>query len=985
MSTNPFQFLRPAPYVSQHVGLPLEEMRYALEKKGHQYQTNLNTIDEISMMVDNFEGSDLDESAQEVIGAAKDEFNRTVEELSNQEFGAANAKTRGVLRSELKRITGNPALKKVTENYQRAQQFDTLKQELAAKGQLLDHSPRSFKSVTYDEDGNPQYHTLDNPYSVKLEWGDKKTKLLDTFLREELMAQGVDYKDLDDLMSKPFVEIYKTAEINPKQLEEKLEGVYQLYLDSAEGRQELKDILYQNPDFSKARAEAEIILSIWDIGEMKTYSDTQRSFSQNSLFGKNFETNSGGLYQTPTETYNRRADLQKPTEKILDIAWNENPEENPEEVVIKERLLEHAFSNPKVQDQLTETINELTTWSEEAGGEPNDYWLPRLLINISSVDPALKQGLHQFVSKLKEAKKGEGDIYLQDKYKDVFPEEFALYTYNTENGTKTDWFGLRNHLIENTEQPSPDYESFSSVATLADASRGSIPEGSTRGRSIEDYKTLQEKNNYVTLLDGLIRETAKKTTYKAPIEGEEATAITGTGYGIDRGTPEGRKVATNVDATFKQTATESNMIFDFHQGLGADFDPDKFTAMSETAEVLATKLIDNELYFRVNIKGKYRSEDVKNHTVYVTFDDNTRMHNILNRFPTAARDRLQSTLSTRGMTFHEGRDYYTSRSGDKVKYPEGISIRPVENEEGQSVYAAYKNGKPVTDADGNTPYTQRADLPILVAAIEMNFPKPKSTKSETSADIGASEEDTPPVVVPRPTQQEIKRRSPAEELPVVSPEDKAQTKQDIQSTKQEIDQRLSTMSNFADDLRNPSQSASRNSLRNPVSTPFDPVTTPEPEKVTNNPDEINSKVINQYKDLLGKEYSQKNRLSGDAYDCSSLVCKVIGYDNDKAQLSAADIYYGSTTVNSREADLTDVKEAKEGTLVFFGDTTGKKLKREGDIGHVGIIVEDKNTGNKYIFEAASGKGVILSPLAERMSEIKYHKLYLAEPKNGIKL
>ena len=156
--------------------------------------------------------------------------------------------------------------------------------------------------------------------------------------------------------------------------------------------------------------------------------------------------------------------------------------------------------------------------------------------------------------------------------------------------------------------------------------------------------------------------------------------------------------------------------------------------------------------------------------------------------------------------------------------------------------------------------------------------------------------------------------------------------------------------------------------------------TTEDNNIYQNNSEPDSDLFRSYKKYLGVPYSRAERDSGRAFDCSSFACKVIGYEGDKS-LTAADLYFGDLTKNSKEISRNDVDALNEGDLLFFGDDYGKGKGARGDIGHVGVVVIDKKTGKKMLMESASSLGgVAINELDARVDSIKYHKLYSATPK-----
>jgi cell wall-associated NlpC family hydrolase len=110
-------------------------------------------------------------------------------------------------------------------------------------------------------------------------------------------------------------------------------------------------------------------------------------------------------------------------------------------------------------------------------------------------------------------------------------------------------------------------------------------------------------------------------------------------------------------------------------------------------------------------------------------------------------------------------------------------------------------------------------------------------------------------------------------------------------------------------------------------------------------------IVNFAETLIGTPYKYASTNPAEGFDCSGFITYVFNHFNIKVPRSSIDF----TNVGT-EISLTD---AKRGDLILFTGTDS--LIRT--IGHMGIIVSDKN-GNTEFIHSTSGKanGVFITPL-----------------------
>lgn len=99
--------------------------------------------------------------------------------------------------------------------------------------------------------------------------------------------------------------------------------------------------------------------------------------------------------------------------------------------------------------------------------------------------------------------------------------------------------------------------------------------------------------------------------------------------------------------------------------------------------------------------------------------------------------------------------------------------------------------------------------------------------------------------------------------------------------------------------------------------------------------------------LIGIKYTYGSSVKEKGFDCSGFIDYVFNHFNISAPRSSVDF--------TNVGEEVPIKDCKPGDLILFTGTNAKS----GEVGHLGIITENKNGDLKFI-HASTSRGVMIS-------------------------
>lgn len=120
-----------------------------------------------------------------------------------------------------------------------------------------------------------------------------------------------------------------------------------------------------------------------------------------------------------------------------------------------------------------------------------------------------------------------------------------------------------------------------------------------------------------------------------------------------------------------------------------------------------------------------------------------------------------------------------------------------------------------------------------------------------------------------------------------------------------------------------------------------------PPRKMNTGDVPAAEVVAFSQTLLGIKYTYGSAVKEQGFDCSGFIDYVFNHFNISAPRSSVDF--------TNVGEEVPIKDCKPGDLILF---TGSDAK-SGEVGHLGIITENKNGDLKFI-HASTSRGVMIS-------------------------
>jgi hypothetical protein len=666
---NPFELLKPSPYVSTNIGLPLQELQLASQRLSDMNQKNISAMDELDILFSNIKANPYDKAAPEIIEKAKANVYKDIEDIANLENKTASPQASQLIRQAYKKFASDKGLQKVMENYELYDRYNKMVEKERAEGKVFDLIPENFQSVTTDEEGNPVYNTWENPYQVYNNWDEKEAQLWDQSLKEVFMDLNLELPSKDELDTMPYSQIIKKRGISMAQVESKLDDAFNAYMRTPQGQQKLKVYEY-NSGLDTDEVKKVLKEEFKERGGLFTYTDQDKAFR--NLPEKFFE----GYNNAPESPKGITRDVSvvyEPRKKgiALEILNNVyDKEEDPESYQLQQELKNLPFQNPEFASKLNNSLAEKSNW--DVTGDPKNGFIVSALKAVSALSGS--PGFKPFINAIAESKnpKKKFDEFL----KESFPEEVEA---NTFDGIID--YNKLNESLSTYNYVKPIYTNSSYLNYL---------ETSEREKAEVLLEQTDQKFKLAKFLDTFLKEAAKEY-----YENEDRTEYKNVNGIIFDGSTEGNKYANSLSTLISRYGQASNPKILKHSSI-KNFDNKEFDYDLSTAKVKGLSLMDGEPVFKTDIKGKYKKEDEKTHEIYITFDDMSAITGMIGILPKEIQNEFLPHILGRGTDIiSSGASFYLDRpdaSGirKKVPYPEGYTVKKVGDSD---EYGIFYNGK----------------------------------------------------------------------------------------------------------------------------------------------------------------------------------------------------------------------------------------------------------------------------------------------------
>lgn len=646
---NPFELIKPTPYVSQHVGLPLEELKVAAQNVTQRKAENDAIIDDLELMMTNFGHVPEDVAGKKAIEDAKLNINKSLEELSKLEFGTVNPKARNILKNVLREnVLKNKDLNQTLQNYAAYQDTQKKLDELRLSNkQILDLSTGPFSSFTEDADGNKTYNTYRNPYQVRHEDRTKvQEESIKAFLVEDYLRGNVDSpKTMEEYMKMPYDQLIQTLGIDQTQINSKLSIMQDRYLQTDQGRQEYDEYYsaLRREGISDEKAEIQarnrVKENIKNRAEGFNYERKQVQFKENEnpffkgTDGKEF---SEGLMNGPTIS---GATLKKNSDGIKHIVTNNFKPGSPEQAVKVQLNSEMFLADPELKTSFMDML------AEQYIGK-----------GVSKED-ATKNVLYE----------------LKTDYPQAFKAAMVTGTFNPGAYYAQVYSQLKNEDVSQDKLEETDpvskaiLEASSSVDEYlrkgADHILGKSPNAKTKGS--EAFKKFEQVMNDLS-----------QTYYKDDIDDEDNNAFETKMIAFDNSTDEGKRISSGVTEAAKKIGSGFDVVSlinytEKEQEALGKFTPNQITNVEQIGN------LHGKLVFAATVSGEYEKQEVKGNVPYqmiIELKDPSVIDKILSVIPQKEATDFEIMRMFSGYKLAYGKDYYLDGNGKEIKYPENIRI-----------------------------------------------------------------------------------------------------------------------------------------------------------------------------------------------------------------------------------------------------------------------------------------------------------------------
>lgn len=283
--TNPFAGIVGVPYISQRVQFPFEEYLGTLQRVEQQRQQSLADMDKLDLMMSSIETIPGDTTANEKLDTIKSGINEQFEEFTNSKFGLADPNARDRLRVLAKQIYGNKDLKHIAE-FTNAYKADEAERQKYARANKLSQVANPTVSA-YNEAGEPVSYY--GGWEERLDREKAKKDLVS--MMEADITSSLDIPsniNPEDLFIKLQDNTKKEIALS------KVENAIDLYIDSPEGIQELREMQQSKPGFTKDDLRKDVRTYLTNMSKLKNSIITDENTIGNPMYGKNVGGNPNG-------------------------------------------------------------------------------------------------------------------------------------------------------------------------------------------------------------------------------------------------------------------------------------------------------------------------------------------------------------------------------------------------------------------------------------------------------------------------------------------------------------------------------------------------------------------------------------------------------------------------------------------------------------------------------------------------------------------
>lgn len=723
---NPFDLIKSTPYVSQRVGLPLEELKYAAEKRTAMQERNMKDMDELSMFVNSIETNPLDKSGDVVRQATLDRLNKGLDEIASMDFGTASTKARNMVRALYKDVFSDRDLKQVMENKKRYDEFEKIKNELQTKGMLLDFTPKEFSSITTDEQGNKQYNDWQNYYQQRLPWEEGQMNIWKDVLKEELLQSGYSIPQADELLKKPFAEILQVKGIDQNQLQRKLDAAFDLYYQSPIGQQQANYYKHIGVGEDPQQIREALKQQFYDRGRLLEYEnkslDYQRVPEYVYTINQINDDNSAMRMGAGTSIEKTPRNIQD-VEKTID--YNPSFLEKPDEAILqaKDNLIRDAFETPDFRSYMDKMVSQATNRDVN-----KTNWIPNLLANLGSMLMGGSYITKPMIKGMYDKKNPK--VQLDTMLKELFPDEIKKATFDGKVDYPTLYKQLSAALPEIRKQKTPaimtdpraqGMDQKAAVRGLVGNSKSDSASSLKASAEMIERATRQEKaaNFFIDAVNEAVKGYYKESTDASDNNNISFVPI------LFNSNTEGKALATEATTMLKRLGSASNMKVKHHLIID-DFDPSKFKYDLNSVSLDGITYVDGDIAFKANITGSYGKEDETTHEVLLTLDDDLALSEVMSKLPANVRNQFSTVFDGRGKEYVEGAEYYLGRSNpatgsrERIPYPKNMRIKR-DPETGLYGIYTFDDQKNVTGVlpDFNNIYGQGTNVPLMVSREEI--------------------------------------------------------------------------------------------------------------------------------------------------------------------------------------------------------------------------------------------------------------------------